>query len=71
MFTLSTICYFVNAEKRRYWILRAAIPFTNLHQGARVRVLQTFFNGSVKLTTGDSVPEYLLDEELSVICGAL
>ncbi len=51
--------------------MREAIPFTNLHQGARVRVLQTFFNGSVKLTTGDSVPEYLIDEELQVICGAL
>ncbi len=51
--------------------MREAIPLKNLHQGARVSVLQTFFNGSVKLTTGDLVPGHLLDEELQVICGAL
>ncbi len=63
--------YFVHAEKKRNWILRENLPFTNLHQGARVRIQEYFRNGSVMLTTGDVVPEYLLDEELQIISGAL
>ncbi len=63
--------FFVHVEKKRNWILRETLPFTNLHQGARVRIQEYFRNESVMLTTGDVVPEYLLDEELQIIPGAL
>ncbi len=63
--------YYIHGEKTRNWILSAAIPFTNLHQGARVRVLQQLRTGSVKLTTGEVVSKYLLDEELQIIPGVL
>ncbi len=63
--------YYVHAEKRRSWIVNEAVPFTELHEGSRVRIQENFWNGSVKLTTGDVVPEYLLDEEVQIIPGAL
>ncbi len=42
-----------------------------LYQGARVGVLQHLLNGSVQLTTGEVVSEYLLDKELQIIPGVL
>ncbi len=63
--------YYIHGENKQSWILSAAIPFTNLHQGARVSVLQQIRNGFVKLTTGEMVSKYLLDEELQIIPGAL
>ncbi len=56
-------------KKRRSWILREAIA--DLHRGARVGILQNFWNGSVKLRTGEVAPEYFLDEELQIIPGVL
>ncbi len=61
------IAYYINGAKTQNWILTETIPFTNLHRGTRVRVLEHFRNGSVKLSTGEVVSRYLLDEELQII----
>ncbi len=64
--------YHIHGENRRNWILSEAIPSsTSSHKGARVRILQHFRNGSVKLTSGEVVSKYLLDEELQIISGPL
>ncbi len=63
--------YYIHGENKRNWTLGAALPFTNLRRFASVSVLQHFRNGSVKLTTGEVVSKYLLEEELQIIPGVL
>ncbi len=42
-----------------------------LYQGVPVRFLHHFRNGSIKLSSGEVVSKYLLDEELQIIPGVL
>ncbi len=61
----------VHSLDMSYFIHGENIQKVMLYQGARLRVLQYFLNGSVQLTTGEVVSKYLLDKEPQITPGVL